>query len=1793
MCPAPHPDFQHLADYATGKLPQEKATSIAQHLTECPECESTIQALESKSDTLVSGLQVKPPVEPYAGETELRRAVANAAQIPAGAKPQANVGAASPEKVSTKGPVKLGPYQLLAKLGEGGMGAVFKARHEHLEKIVAIKVLPKKAMSDPAAVARFRREMKAVGALHHPNIVGAHDAGEQQGVHFLVMEYVEGSDLSSLIKKNGPVTVEQAISYMQQAAKGLAFAHGKSIVHRDIKPANLLVDVEGTVKILDMGLARLDDGASANAEANQGLTQTGQVMGTVDYMAPEQAFDTHRADAKADVYSLGCTLYRILTGQNAYSGDTVVQKILAHREQPIPSICKIRGDTPPGLDALCTRMLAKRPEDRPTMADVAKELEALEKGTGDRGQGTEEVVGAAIVVDVRPQSRLAASLATRVPAKPKPSAKPHANAGAGRGFRPPKKLVAAAAAGAFAIIALGVWLYIRNERNEIVAKVDATNGTPRIEISKGDSVQVVADPVPTPTATAAVSSPPPTFLASSTPGSPLPSSSAPEGYALSFSLGASVELPGVTAKLDMAGPMTMEAWVTPHDAVEKALVPIIGGGGAGIQLADNRWGFNGFWEKLPESTKNYYVVVSAPRAREKLRRTHVACVRTDKQVVVYIDGVPLSSQDVPPLPLKRYGLLTLGGVNEANDKLGFNGLIDEVRFSHVARYEKPFTPPQRFETDADTLALYHFDEGAGDVLRDSSGNKHDGKIIGAKWVQADGSPLASPSAAPSGSPPSPSGYALSFGDGASVEIPSLTDQLDAGKRFTIECWVTPSYLALNQKKGPASSLAEFQGEVPVLGFQHGPPLFLIINNSGNWSFNLQANELLQRTESRYGATYALQPAGIVGGSRNIFLSGNGDGRSRRWHLAVVRNGNRLQFFRDGKLHQSVEFPNITIKPAVDSFTLGGKHGEPARYFHGLIDEVRLSQAAKYDKDFTPAEQFAADADTIALYHFDEGAGDVLRDSSGNNHHGKIVSATWVRADGSPSRLPDEPSQIVAVPRTPLPDGPPGQLPSISVPANPRMIVVAGDGRHVGFMGGPGHPAWLDLTTGKTAWENTTGRAAYIRGSRLSPDGTRWALAGHVHDSNQAYVRILRTADGSEEWSYTAAGPEFIGVAFSPNGKQLAVGNDAGEVRVFELPVGRELRRWQAHDSAVMALAYSRDGLRLVTGAAANTAGADAAPAKQPTLKMWRLPDGVEVPDFFQPRERFSMVDTEVTRDGRFLLLGTTVDTAVIWDMQAGAKLALIRNEANGQRNGNSETPSGTHALVGGDTMLIVESATGRVVQELRDAESRRIHKPIPTPDGRFAIAHGEKLLRIWRLPPECWAPGISSSTPAAAAVAANKTLADPAFQAWLKATQALPADKQLEAVSKKLMELNPGFDGKLTDAIGTQSPGIDAEGVVAVGITSDEVTNLSPLRALRTLRYLACNGNKFGKGKLADLLPLEGLPLQHFTSHTSAIADLSTLAKCKSLKSLRILGTHVTAEQVAALQTALPSCKVEWDGVTDAPGTERRIAEWVLQVGGDVQVLVDRQPVTVRELRELPAEPFWNNSIAATKVATNEDLAQLAKCVGLTNLNLNFTSVDDAGVSRLKGLSKLQSLSLMDTRITDAVIAQFAGYERLTHLNVKGTRVTAAGFAKLQKMLPNCKIEWDDPAKTPAKPLTYLDPKFQLWLVATQKLPAEQQLKEFSKKLMELNPSFDGKLTGAHDREKPQVTGGIVLDLGINTDQVSNIAPIRALTGLQTLFCRGTTGRPTISGKLTDLSPLSGMQLTSLQAVNPSGSHVQ
>jgi serine/threonine protein kinase len=273
--------------------------------------------------------------------------------------------------------LSIGNYVLQERIGAGGMGSVFKAEHRLMKRSVAVKVLPPSALKDPEVVQRFRREVEAVAKLTHANIVAAHDADEFKGVHFLVMEYVEGVDLARLVRDQGPLPLETALGYVLQAARGLEHAHKRGIIHRDVKPANLLLDGAGTIKILDLGLARFQDSANpaaATAEASS-LTKFGSIMGTIDFMSPEQALDTRQADHTSDIYSLGATLYTLLANKPLYGGDTVLARILAHREAPLPSLRDVNVEIPVPLDMIFQRMIAKKREDRyPSMTDVIADL---------------------------------------------------------------------------------------------------------------------------------------------------------------------------------------------------------------------------------------------------------------------------------------------------------------------------------------------------------------------------------------------------------------------------------------------------------------------------------------------------------------------------------------------------------------------------------------------------------------------------------------------------------------------------------------------------------------------------------------------------------------------------------------------------------------------------------------------------------------------------------------------------------------------------------------------------------------------------------------------------------------------------------------------------------------------------------------------------------------------------------------------------------------------------------------------------------------------------------------------------------------------------------------------------------------------------------------------------------------------------------------------------------------------------------------------------------------------------
>jgi serine/threonine protein kinase len=324
-----------LAAYGSGRLPLEEAAALEAHLADCERCRTELDALPD--DSLVDLLRANgsPPGNTPHPDDRLPPAVPPAL-------------------------VDHPRYRLIKYLGQGGMGQVWLAEHRLLHRTVALKVIRRRLTANRAAVERFKREMQLVAKMDHPNVVRAFDAEQAGDTHLLVMEYVDGTSLARMVEAAGRLPVRSACEYVRQVGLSLQHAHERGLVHRDIKPGNILVDRSGTVKVLDFGL-----GAFVQAEdTDSALTEIGQAMGTPDYISPEQARNSRSVDIRADIYSLGCTLYCLLSGSPPFSSGNAHERIAAHLERQPQSLDQLRPDLSPGLVRIVGRMLAKEPADR-------------------------------------------------------------------------------------------------------------------------------------------------------------------------------------------------------------------------------------------------------------------------------------------------------------------------------------------------------------------------------------------------------------------------------------------------------------------------------------------------------------------------------------------------------------------------------------------------------------------------------------------------------------------------------------------------------------------------------------------------------------------------------------------------------------------------------------------------------------------------------------------------------------------------------------------------------------------------------------------------------------------------------------------------------------------------------------------------------------------------------------------------------------------------------------------------------------------------------------------------------------------------------------------------------------------------------------------------------------------------------------------------------------------------------------------------------------------------------------
>lgn len=320
MIAAPCPPADRLQDLALGRLSDEQSDQLFAHVRDCDACRSGLDEIQDGEDSLVAVLRSPDELAHFDDEPGCRVAVAKALAA------LTDSGDGESRSSSPLLPQTIGEYEVLRPLGRGGMGSVFLARHNKLGRLVALKVMSGHRFADSRMRDRFDAEMWAVGKLSHPNVVTAHDAREVDGTAVLVNEYIDGFDLRELVARVGPLPVAEACEIGRRVAAALDYTSRQGFVHRDVKPSNVMLSRDGEVKLLDLGLARFQfpsaesDDATADELADIGMTGTGQTMGTADYIAPEQVTDSRNVDVRADLYSLGCTLFKLLTGQPPFAG---------------------------------------------------------------------------------------------------------------------------------------------------------------------------------------------------------------------------------------------------------------------------------------------------------------------------------------------------------------------------------------------------------------------------------------------------------------------------------------------------------------------------------------------------------------------------------------------------------------------------------------------------------------------------------------------------------------------------------------------------------------------------------------------------------------------------------------------------------------------------------------------------------------------------------------------------------------------------------------------------------------------------------------------------------------------------------------------------------------------------------------------------------------------------------------------------------------------------------------------------------------------------------------------------------------------------------------------------------------------------------------------------------------------------------------------------------------------------------------------------------------------------------
>jgi len=623
-------------------------------------------------------------------------------------------------------PESFGRYAIQKVLGQGAMGAVYLAKDTQLDRDVALKI-PKfgdgNGVDDEELLARFYREARAAATLRSPNICPVYDVGEIDGQHYITMAFIEGRPLKDYTKSKKTHSEKQIITTIRKLALGLAEAHEIGVIHRDLKPANIMVDLKGEPVVMDFGLARRSSSDDVQ------VTQSGAIIGTPAYMAPEQvAGDQTEINHQVDIYALGIIMYELITGEMPFKGNlmALLQQIALNNPTK-PS--EIRPDIDPRLEAICLKMMAGDQQQRyQSMTDVAtdlqevlrnpderhKQAQAKKKGPKPKSLPTAKEESNPALISVDQPKSYAEQLRDK---KGKRSKRPKSTSKAkskstktaqpgSKSSGPPKNLLIAGGIGGLLLL-LGMIFFTRDGKSD----VQITRDDPGIPLSEDGEKPAT-----------------PFIAKSNSDTSKTPGTSESKGnYALQFDGKSTVKIPKTT--WSERDELTFEIFAKAfgeYKQGEKAQYLINQAFTAILERGEH-------WIFMVNSESEGKTKVGASKSDQRMepeRWVHLAGVIKNRKIQIFVDGVPAKAVQLPNKVNSKEGSQVILGGN-------FTGSIKGVRISKAALYEKAFTPPRQFLKESSTLALYHFDEGSGDILKDSSGNGYNGTIREAKWVKVN------------------------------------------------------------------------------------------------------------------------------------------------------------------------------------------------------------------------------------------------------------------------------------------------------------------------------------------------------------------------------------------------------------------------------------------------------------------------------------------------------------------------------------------------------------------------------------------------------------------------------------------------------------------------------------------------------------------------------------------------------------------------------------------------------------------------------------------------------------------------------------------------------------------------------------------------------------------------------------------------------------------------------------------------------------------------------------------------